>query len=301
MAGEPVIPFHFFSLVIPTFNSGNFLQPCLSSIAEQQFTGYEIICVDGGSTDNTIEIIKSFDAGSGKISYSSEPDLGVYEAMNKGLKSARGKWILFLGSDDRLFNRNVLGDAFAALDDTAAELVYGNCIVEGDSLWAKNGTVYDGQFTAAKLMDKNICHQSIFYLRQSFSEVGYFNVNYPVCGDWDMNHRFFARAKTQFIPQVIAVFQSGGITTAGNHDLYTDHDCVFNIRKYYRISFLHGYFKSYCDLFYNIYIKDLEKARYWSAFYYFLISWYHSPDKMTSLKSFAHQFGNRIFQIRVRS
>jgi glycosyltransferase involved in cell wall biosynthesis len=102
----------FFSIIIPTFNSEKVLRECLNSIVEQTFNNYEIILIDGLSTDSTVDIIKEYSLNNPNIHWVSEKDLGIYDAMNKGIKIANGEWVYFLGSDDKLSSNNALQEIF---------------------------------------------------------------------------------------------------------------------------------------------------------------------------------------------
>src|ERR1700761_7508109 len=100
---------YLFSIIVPTYNSGATLRRCLESLAVQTFTDFEVLVMDGVSTDDTLRITEEMSSEfQGRLRLTSEPDKGVYDAMNKGILGARGKWLLFLGSDDRLNDDLVL-------------------------------------------------------------------------------------------------------------------------------------------------------------------------------------------------
>src|ERR1700722_16529958 len=96
------------SIIIPTYNSQNTILTALQSIVKQSFDDFEIIIVDGLSNDDTVTIVKNFQDD--RIKIISELDNGIYDAMNKGIDRAKGDWLYFLGSDDRLYNDTVLED-----------------------------------------------------------------------------------------------------------------------------------------------------------------------------------------------
>ena len=98
------------SIIIPTFNSAKTLSRCLDSVISQSFTDWEVLMMDGVSNDDTIKIASSYQDS--RIQIYSEPDKGIYDAMNKGIDKAQGEWLYFLGSDDWLFNCNSLKDIF---------------------------------------------------------------------------------------------------------------------------------------------------------------------------------------------
>lgn len=205
-----------FSIITPTLNCASTIEGCLKSVAGQTFRDVEHIIVDGLSDDGTQELAGKYDDGSGKVIIVSEKDRGIYEAMNKGINLANGRWLFFLGSDDELFDQHVLSNLFSkVLSSTKARLVYGDVLICRDIQWAKRGDIYDGKFDVDKLFSRNICHQAIFYRRDLFAEYGLFNLSYPVCSDWEMNLRLFKREKTIYVPQIIARF-GGGISGGKN-------------------------------------------------------------------------------------
>ena len=111
--GEKTNP--LISIITVTYNAAETIEETILSVINQSFDNFEFLIIDGGSTDDTINVIKKFQH---KIDYwKSEPDSGIYDAMNKGVKSAKGEFIYFLGGDDLLFNSNVLGDLCSVLLD----------------------------------------------------------------------------------------------------------------------------------------------------------------------------------------
>jgi len=275
-----------FSIIIPTFNSSSTLPGAIQSVLSQDFNDYEIWIIDGKSTDRTIELIEAYQLQDTKVHFISEPDNGIYDAMNKGIEKADGDWLLFVGSDDELFDSRVLKNVSEEIVKSDTDFIYGDVMTKGNSSWAKDGTVYDGLFTAEKLLKRNICHQSVFYKRAVFRQTGNFNIQYTVCADWDMNHRFFARGKTRYIPHIISRFYAGGESTQNNHDLFTDRDCVINIKKYYGISFFNKLFQNYGSIFCNIANEALQHKAYSKSLYYFSFAVFHSESKYNLVKSF---------------
>src|SRR5215218_2671624 len=100
----------FLSIIIPTYNAGNNLARALESVLQQTFSSFEVLIMDGLSTDNTSAIVESFHDE--RIQLFREGDRGIYDAMNKGIAKARGAWLYFLGSDDELYTSTVLEEIF---------------------------------------------------------------------------------------------------------------------------------------------------------------------------------------------
>lgn len=233
----------YFSIIIPTYNSTQTLQTCLNSIIVQSFQNFEIIIIDGYSTDSTLEIIKiNASLLTSQFKWCSEMDKGIYDAMNKGIKKATGKWLYFLGSDDILNNSLVLQKVFD-INKSKHNVVYGNVKIVGDTTWASNGDIYDKCFDLLKLLQKNICHQAIFYNKECFTDnASIYNVEYKLCADWDLNFRFWAIKPFLFIDIMVADFYSGGTTTKTNIDESFSRDFNKNLNHYFSIKNVSNYF-----------------------------------------------------------
>jgi glycosyltransferase involved in cell wall biosynthesis len=178
-----------FSIVVPTFNVAASVRACLDSVACQTCTDFELVVVDGGSTDETLDIVNSFGPALGtRLVIHSGPDQGVYDAMNRGVEMATGAWLLFLGGDDTLYQADTLSRVAAFIGESEpSDLVY------GDVIWGRTGTRHAGVFDLDRLLfATNICHQSIFYRRELFGTIGPYNLRYRVCADWDFNIRCFS-------------------------------------------------------------------------------------------------------------
>ena len=105
--------------------------------------------------------------------------------MNKGIRIATGDWIYFLGSDDTLYDKNVLRNIFEIIAGCNCDVLYGNVFT---SISKK---IYNGEFTREMLFNENICHQSIFLKKSIFDKIGLFNLKYKVFADWDSNFKWF--------------------------------------------------------------------------------------------------------------
>lgn len=211
------------SIITPTLNSGDSIANAIESVLRQNYSNTEHIIVDGVSTDHTLHIVKKFMKKSKTISLISEKDNGVYDAMNKGLKACSGDWIYFLGSDDRLYDESVFNDLMKDGLLLKEHIIYGNVKIEGESVWAKDQSIYDGAFDIEKLFKKNICHQSLFYPRSVIKKIGFFNLKYKITSDWDYNIRCFAIYPFHYFNRIIAYFQTGGKSSkSGDDTLFQD-------------------------------------------------------------------------------
>ena len=225
------------SIIVPTFNSSTCIERCLQSVRIQTFRDYEVILQDGASSDETIRKVKDFrNASPGMdIKLFSEKDNGPYEAMNKGCRRSSGEWLYFLGSDDELRDRNVLSTVMSSPRIAICDVVYGNVQVIGDAGWANHGSVYDRIFDLSKLLNRNICHQAIFYRAAFARRIGEYNTRYVVCADWDFNMRCWAKSEFKYLDTIVANFYAGGRSGVGSDECFS-LEVASNVLKYFGLS-----------------------------------------------------------------
>jgi glycosyltransferase involved in cell wall biosynthesis len=231
----------------------------LESVAKQTYKKVEVVIQDGFSTDNTLEIAKNFKFKIPDLQVYSEKDEDIYDAMNKAMAKASGDWLLFMGSDDKFHDSEVLSTLSSQLDSTSAHVVYGNAKIIGDTGWAKDGDIYDGPFDLPKLLNQNICHQAMFY-RRSFlvNEIGDFNTDYKKSSDWDFNLRCWAKKPFEYVDLVIADFAAGGFSTNSN-DTRLVEDFVDNLMDYFKIDLFHPLINTPTFIFYPRVVEKQKK------------------------------------------
>src|SRR5690349_12619231 len=119
------------TIITPTFNASFCIDRCIQSVINQTYINVEHLIMDGQSTDNTMAIVQQYQENyPQRIRLISEHDNGIYDAMNKGVQQAKGRWLLFLGADDFLYNRNILKKISTILLNTKNDIVYGNVWME---------------------------------------------------------------------------------------------------------------------------------------------------------------------------
>ncbi len=261
----------FFSIIIPTFNSAKTLKQTLDSVVSQSFLDYEILIMDAISKDSTLEIVAAYK--NSRIKIISEKDQGVYDAMNKGIDKATGKWLFFLGSDDALYNETILSKIHDQLQDKNINVLYGSVIMVGDTPWAKDKTIYDGEFNLSKILKQNIAHQAIFYHQAVFKKLGHYNIKYDVNADWDFNLNAYANFKFKYIDMVIAKFSGGGISTINtDKQFYTDK--VSNIVSYFTYKLYKKEFKQFIrNILYQSKI-NFKKGNLFKGVYFMIMAIY---------------------------
>lgn len=254
------------SIIIPSYNSSGTIRHCLDSIAGQTFRDFEVIVADGKSSDDTVQVIQQYQQRNlFSIKLVSEKDEGIYDAVNKGIRMASGQWIYVLGTDDALYAPETLEKIAPVLKSAGEEIVYGNVKVIGDAGWAKDGTIHDGEFPLEKLVQRNICQQSVFYPAAVFQKLGYFNHQYRVCADWDFILRCAAKIKLRYVDQVIAAFHGGGASTAGESESFYN-DFASNLYKYFGKRIRRAEFKPVAWRFAKQAEIENQQGHWWRAF-----------------------------------
>ena len=203
----------FLTIIIPTLQAERTLGEALDSVLVQQFIDLEVLIMDSVSRDRTLEIAAAYIQRDSRVRIISEPDKGIYDAMNKGIEAAHGEWILFLGSDDKLNDPQVLGVFAGTPGLETLDLVYGNVVSPSYK------GVYDGEFDLRKLLVRNMPHQAIFHKRSLFPLIGGYSIHYRGYADWDFNIRCFrdSRVRKRYIDLVVAYFGANGVSS--RHDV----------------------------------------------------------------------------------
>lgn len=196
------------SIVTVTFNSKNELLNTINSIKNQTYETIEYIVIDGASKDGTFDVISS---NSDIISkYVSEPDNGIYDAMNKGLQLATGDYVLFLNAGDLFYANTTLADMM--LQANSADVLYGDAAImntQGQVLHLRNHKQLPKQLTARDMrLGMVVCHQSLL-VRRAIAPL--YDLRYQIAGDIDWAIRVLRQAKTvRNTGLVVCKFLEGG-------------------------------------------------------------------------------------------
>ena len=207
----PPLPF---SVIVVCKNPGPRLGAALASVWAQKWVAPELIVIDGGSTDGSREWLES--QRSRLAALVSEPDRGVYDAMNKGLALAHGEWVLFLGADDRLVGDMVLSETHNWMKKTEAGIVVGEAAYD-------DGRIYILRSHVNPLARNFVHHQAAFYRRSLFAESGDFEVSLAVMGDYELNLRLWKnRVRFKPISLRVSACGVGGLSDAGRWRGYAE-------------------------------------------------------------------------------
>ena len=216
------------SVITVVKNDVHHIEKTINNVLKQNYPALEYIVIDGCSIDGTKELISKY---SNKIStFISEPDRGVYDAMNKGIGHTNGDWIFFLNSGDEFYNYNILND-FSDYLLEENDLVYGNVELIGNDNNSKYRT--HKKFSRFFILRQTICHQAIFFLKKNFEKIGLFDLTYPIKADYEWLVRYyFANNNPKYINKCIARFDLTGISSDKKADYSEKLDIV---KKYFTV------------------------------------------------------------------
>jgi glycosyltransferase involved in cell wall biosynthesis len=173
-----------FSIITVCFNAAKDLERTLKSVILQSFDSVEHIVIDGDSSDGTLELIDRYKPFIS--TWISEGDRGIYDAMNKGIKLARGEYLNFLNAGDMYFDRDVLKKAAAQIKDKV-DIAYGDCFVKGARRY--NGLQEAGLIESLS-SKMPFCHQSAFYRREALQE-NIYDISYKLAADYELALRLY--------------------------------------------------------------------------------------------------------------
>ena len=199
------------SIVIATYNASDTILSCLDSIENEINSDCELILIDGNSTDNTLDLLnKKKELIDVLIS---EPDKGIYDAWNKGVEKSKGSWIMFLGADDLLLKNSLL---------TYLEFLREINSSDYDYVCAKNEYInLDGKFIKdigkepkwkAMKYYMPAAHVASLHNKKLFGEIGFFNLEYKICADYELLTRKKNKLNYKFIDYKIAKMKTGGMS-----------------------------------------------------------------------------------------
>ena len=213
------------SLITACYNSAGTLPTAIDSILSQEGAELEYIVVDGGSKDGTIELLKEYEPKfNGQMRWISEPDRGMYDAINKGIKMATGDVVGILNADDVLADDDTLAKIAAQFGERV-EAVYADIrfVREGETVAAlrEARTV---RYCSAKRwrpwmfrFAAMVPHPSFYVRRECFERLGGYSLDYRICADFELELRYLylAKLKAAYLPECVVVMRMGGASTAG--------------------------------------------------------------------------------------
>ena len=202
------------SIITVNYNNKQGLEKTINSVVNQSFTDFEYVIIDGKSTNGDQEIIKKYES---KIDYwVSETDLGIYNAMNKGIKAATGEYVLFMNSGDCFFDKDVLKKTIPFLE-SAVGFYYGNLIFsikEQQKISTPPSTLSFSYF-----IDFSLPHQATFIKKDLFYEHFFYNEQLKIMSDWEFTIYCICKQNVsyQHLNFPIAFFDSTGVSSNPNN------------------------------------------------------------------------------------
>lgn len=193
------------SIGLVVYNGAEHIRGALNSIVRQSYKNIELIVVDGGSTDGTLDVLNEYAEHISVLV--SEPDKGIYDAMNKVCSLATGDWLIFLGCDDVLLD--TLGNITKLM--TNPDSVY-----YGDVILCSSGEIYGGRFSKYRLAQMNFCHQTMFYPRLVYKKYSY-SLDYRWLADYAYNIKLVGFGiPFVYMGEVVSVFNDKGGSSLGD-------------------------------------------------------------------------------------
>lgn len=205
------------SIITVALNSAEFIEDCLKSIVSQDYKNIEYIVIDGGSTDGTIGILKRYEARIAK--WISEPDRGIYDAMNKGLRMASGDVVGILNSDDFYIDENVIGCVVNCLSKKEVYTCYGDLVyIDADDSDRQVRYWKSGDFNKKKFRRGWMPPHPAFFVRHHiYEKYGLFNLDFPLAADYELMLRLLCKynVTTEYIPKCLVKMRTGGSCRPG--------------------------------------------------------------------------------------
>ena len=227
------------SIITATYNSGKTIRDTLSSVLNQSYNNYELIIKDGGSNDNTVEICREYEnIFEGRLKVISEPDKGIYDAMNRGIDNASGDIVGILNSDDFYTSDDILdriAKEFSANKDLDA--IYGDIhFVSPDNL-TKCTRYYSSSYFRPSLLRFGFmpAHPSFYVRKEVYDKYGLYDLQFRTSSDFEWIVRLFAKyhIRAKYIKKDFVTMRTGGESTAGiEAKRKVNNDIVASLKKH---------------------------------------------------------------------
>jgi len=211
------------SIITVCYNSSVTIRDTIESVLEQKYQDIEYIVIDGSSNDGTIEIVKEY--GDRISTFISEPDLGIYDAMNKGIRVASGDVIGFLNSDDIYSSSSALSQLMQRMISEGTDSVYADLIIVDPIDLNRTYRYYDSSKFHPKKLKYGLmpAHPTILFKRHVYLQHGLFSLDYKIAADYEIIVRFYhlKMVSYTYLPSVVVKMRAGGISTRGIKNSWT--------------------------------------------------------------------------------
>lgn len=205
------------SVITVSYNAAATIEDTIKSVLGQSYQNTEYIVVDGGSSDDTVNILERYDASLSR--WVSEPDEGLYDAMNKGLAMATGDYVGFLNADDFFAHPNALTAIADRLNNTKADMTFGNCLIVDARNTNETVRFYNSwRFRPWHMRFGNMPPHASVYVRRDLllAEKG-FRTDLKIAADFDLLVRLILKRQSSlaYVPGITSINRSGGVSTQG--------------------------------------------------------------------------------------
>jgi len=242
------------SVITINLNNASGLEKTITSVINQTTAEFEYIIIDGGSADGSLDIVKEYE---NKITYwQIEPDQGIYNAMNKGIKKATGEYCIFLNSGDIFFDNQVIKSFTES--GFYEDIIYGNC-----AFTSKTGLQvqkFPSSLTFYWLFTEYLSHPSTFMRRQLFENIGYYNEDLKIVSDWEFFLLAVGRhnSSTCYTDNIISVVEKGGISSSDHYRAQVKSERLQVMKKHF--PYFYPDYSALYDLRHNSFIKKAKRA-----------------------------------------
>lgn len=252
-----------FSIITVNLNNQEGLKKTAESIVEQTISDYEWLVIDGGSTDGSLEVIRRY---ADKISYwVSEPDGGIYSAMNKGIAKSQGDYLLFLNSGDYLASNRIIENVSNHSLDS--DFVVGAVSPSNDCGQNPTKVDYSPDEELMRLCVSSFPHQATFIHHNVFQKYGFYREDKLITSDWYLFICAVIRgcATVSYIPMVISIMEQGGISQRNPKLFFHERDSFLKETPYLRnlMYFFSDNYDLVCALKSNKFIFFLFRVYFW--------------------------------------
>jgi glycosyltransferase involved in cell wall biosynthesis len=205
------------SIITAVFNGGSQIEDSLRSVASQIYAPIEHIVVDGASTDGTLDVVRRQTTQVARII--SEPDDGVYDAFNKGLRAASGDVIGFLGCGDTYCGASTIATIAEKFSDPTVDAVFGDLVIVNKDQPESSIRRYRSKYFTPGRMAYGFmpAHPTLFLRKQLYERIGGYSTQYEIASDFELCLRAFVKTPTHYIyiPQILVRMLSGGLSNSG--------------------------------------------------------------------------------------
>jgi len=234
------------SIITVTYNRAHVIKDAIDGVLRQKYLNYEYIIVDGKSKDNTVELLKEYEQRFYEVSklaknqedsvtfrWISEPDKGLYDAINKGIKMATGDVVGIINSDD-YFHRDDTFDIIAkAFEDRETEAIF----ADEQDVNEDNGKTfkYRGNFFKPWMYRIGMMpsHPTFYAKKELFEKYGYYKIDYKITADFELMMRFALvhKVKMKYVPEALLTFRLGGVSTTLKNKMLLNMETVRALKE----------------------------------------------------------------------